>query len=60
MIYLTLKRSINPNEVDYDGNYKNLEFGLDQVFNPFNKWYVTSSLSLAGAILDVFIPGDQF
>lgn len=60
MIYLTLKRSINPNDVSKDANYKNLQFGLDQKFNPFNQWYVTASLSLAGAILDVFIPGDQF
>lgn len=60
MIYLTLRRSFNPKDVRSDSDFKRLDKITKQFFNPMNQWYVGASLSLAGAILDAFIPGDQF
>ena len=60
MINLSLRRSFNPNDADPEADYKALNKMTKRFFNPMNQWYVGASLSLAGAILDVFIPGDQF
>ena len=60
MINLSLRRSFKVNDVYSDADHQALNKMTKRFFNPMNKWYVGASLSLAGAILDVFIPGDQF
>lgn len=60
MIYLTLKRNFVHDNVDKDADFAKLSWMTSYTFNPFNQWYTTASLHLAGAILDVIIPGDQF
>ena len=60
MINLSLRRSFNVKDADPDADYDSMRKMTTRFFNPMNQWYVGASLSLAGAILDVFIPGDQF